>query len=434
MALTTLTKALPQDRYIKIVSSIVGTPSFSDRDFGGLVFTEREYINLNGRVVEFAYDKMVEVYTADQAAAYFGLGEDETEIAIQYFSYMSPRGFAPRRLCFVRKNVDESPLEAIKRINGLTNNFGGFMYAQAETYTVAQMKEVVAYVHQLNVKYLFSLSFAVENEATEEPAAGSKKIGEINARDFALALANGESQTAYTGTTLWLGHNIEINEDEEDETDASDSDIPLNSAIAAIIPLAIFGAIRYDGTNTVTNFMFKRFPAQVYAVDDELEADAYDALCINYLGLVQANGSRRAFTQCGYNIDGTQTNVYCNEVWLKSEVATALLNLFMANETISVDDAGQALIFSTISSVASQAVNNGVIAIGKTLDEAQRTAVYQLTNDNEAWRTIENGGYYLAVEIRKSSKSGRVIYKAYYKLVYAKDDAIIGVEGEHDLV
>lgn len=428
MALTVLKKALPQDRYIKITSSTIGTPEISDRDFGGLVFTETNTIIVNGTSREFAMDKMIEVYNAEQARKYFGSEADETEVAVQYFGYRSPRGFSPRRLCFVRKDTNESPVDALVRINGLTNNFGGFMFLDSEKFTVSQMEAVVSKVHELDYRYEFGLAFPSEVAASDEPASGSATIANTNARDFVLKLANGETLPAYTGTSVWLGHKVAEAEDDEE------SDVPVNSAIAAIMPLAIFGSVRYSGTNTVTNYMFKQFPSQKYTVDDDIEADEYDALCVNYIGLVQANGDRKAFTQQGFNINGEAINTYCNEVWLKSEVATAILNLFLDTEVVSADEDGELLIYNTIASVALRAKNNGAISVGKTLDEAQKSAVYQITQDNEAWRTVQNAGYYLTVDIRRVPESGRTFYKAYYLLVYSKDDAILKVEGQHALV
>ena len=432
MAFTTLTRALPQDRYIKITSVNIGTPEISDRDFGGLVFTEKNTIFVDGQAKPFALDKMIEVYNADQARKYFGTEADETTIAAQYFGYRSPRGFSPRRLCFVRKDEGESPEEAIVRINGLTNNFGGFMFVDSAKFTVSQMEKVVEYVDGLDHKYEFGIAFPCEVDASDsdsdsdEEIAGTTPIGECNARDFVKKLSKGQTLPEYAGTSVWLGHNTD-----EDENGAA---VEVNSAIAAFMPLAILGAVRYDGNNTVTNYMYKQFAGQKFTVDTVDEADEYDKYCVNYIGLVQANGDRKAFTQQGFNINGEAINTYCNEMWLKSEISTALLNLFLTTEVVEADADGQVLVTNTIASVVGRALNNGTIAIGKTLDDAQKTAIYQITQDNEAWRNVQDAGYYLTVTIRRVTENGKSFYKAFYLLVYSKDDAILKVEGQHALV
>ena len=204
--------------------------------------------------------------------------------------------------------------------------------------------------------------------------------------------------------------------------------------ILLMMPLAVLGAIRYSGVNTVTNFMFKRFPGQPYTVDEEDQANIYDTFCINYIGLVQANGPRKAFSQQGFNGNGEATNTYCNEMWLKSEISTALLNLFLETEVVSADDDGEALIFNTIAAVVVTAKNNGAISVGKTLDEDQKNAIYRLTQDPEAWKVIQDSGYTLTVSMERVQESGRTYYKALYRLVYSKDDAILKVEGQHALV
>ena len=531
MALTALKKAMPQDRYIKITSTYIGTPEITDRDFGGMVFTEKASIFINGVAKDFAYDKMVEVYNAEQARKYFGSDADETEIASQYFGYRSPRGFSPRRLVFVRKDPNENPVDALARINGLTNNFGGFMFVDSAKYTVEQMEDVVKYIDTLNNKYEFALSFPSEAKAKGSSATASALIGNTNARDFVTRLAHGEALPSYAGTSAWLGHDkldegsiryfrakyyvegefcfyktpaqgatpavvnvykclsaywatatngdnpdadsvhweeVEKYDPEgtyavgdicaydnevykmtkaygQDEEKDTPDEAPAhwemveyvngeNSAIAAFMPLAIFGSVRYDGNNTVTNYMFKQFPSQVFTVDDEMEADEYDALCVNYIGLVQANGGRKAFSQQGYNINGEAINTYANECWMKSEVSTALLNLFLDSEIVDAEDEGELLVYNTISSAALKAKNNGTISVGKTLDDAQKTAIYQFTQDNEAWRTVQDAGYWLNVDIRRVTEQGKTFYKAFYLLVYSKDDAILKVEGTHALV
>lgn len=434
MAVTTLKKALPQDRYIKIVSTNIGTREFSDRDFGGLVFTETDTILVNGKSKTFDTDKMVVVYSAEQARSYFGTDSVETNIATQYFGYRSPRGFSPRRLSFVRKLAGETPKAAIENLNGLSNNFGGFMFAQSEGYTCSDMKDVIEYVHGLDHKYLFSLAIPCENKSEGTSGVASKTIGEVNAVDFVDYLADGQTLPTYEGTCVWLGYKYDADaEVEESDSDASDVE-PLNSAISAFMPLAILGAVRYSGTNTVTNYMFKQFPSQSYTVDDENLANAYDEHCVNYIGLVQSNGTRRAFSQQGYNIDGTATNVYCNELWLKSEVATAILNLFTEAEVVSAGSDGTLLIYNTIAASAADAVANGAISVGKTLDDDQKIRVYQLTNDPDAWRTIQESGWWLNVDIVRVTESGKTFYKAMYLLIYSKDDAILKVEGQHALV
>ena len=522
MALTTLKVALPQSRYVSISSTNIGTPAISDRDFGGLVFTEKDKILVGGTSVDFEDDKMVEVYTEDQARSYFGSGSDETEIAVQYFGYRSPSGYSPRRLCFVRKKTDETPVKAIQRINGMSNNFGGFMFVNSESFTVGQIKDVVEYVHGLDHQYEFSVAFSKDNNYGTAVAADTS-ISAANAAGVVEYLANGESLPEYTGTGFWLGQSretspiMEFNSalsykrgdfcfykgeletaakyyqctadvgasnttpDSEGSSwdvvpawakkteytvgqkavwdglpykvikyiSATSSKTPpndtehwellenvtrINPAIAAFMPLAVLGSVRYSGSNVATNYMYKRFPSQAYTVDTEEEADLYDEHCVNYIGLVQANGPRVAFTQQGYNINGEAINTYCNEVWLKSEVATALLNLFLSTDIVDADENGELLIYNTISSVAAQGINNGVISIGKVLDDDQKTAIYQLTQNAEAWRTIQDAGYYLTVEIRRVTEHSKTFYKAYYRLVYSKDDAILKVDGQHSLV
>ena len=79
---------------------------------------------------------------------------------------------------------------------------------------------------------------------------------------------------------------------------------------------------------------------------------------------------------------------------------------------------------------AAQGIQNGVIELGKTLTNAQKTKIFQLTGDSEAWFTVQESGYTISVEIRQDGSE----YKAYYKLIYSKGDAICYVEGSDILI
>ena len=443
--------AIPQDRYIKINSSLVGDPAVAGRSFGGLVLTQgKGWAPQNGLKDDKGHDLtevwdsdyLVVVHSVAQAAKYFASDSDEVEYAKRYFAFTTPAGGIPRILTYGRVRVTdgngdlliwedggwytegeesvasptiETPDEVLVRISGGTINFGSLCFIDG-TYTLAQLKTAAVTNAGYNHRFLFVVSaLATGTALPADVASGSAAIGTVSGADLKTYFT-AQAPDGISGLCLVQG----------------------DALVSAEMPMALFAATDYGAANTAPNPMFKRYPGETATVTDEDTADALDGGNINYNGLTQENGGTVAFYQRGRNSDGEDTAVYCNEVWLKSAVATAIMNLLLTTNRVAPDDAGKALIYSLVDSLARQGVVNGTIEKGKTLTAEQRLAVRQLTGIADAWRTIETAGYWIAVAIQISDGSDGVTqkgdYKAVYRLVYSKGDSIKFVEGTHNLV
>lgn len=288
--------------------------------------------------------------------------------------------------------VIESPDSALSRVNNISNNFGSFAFLPGDGFTDAQYKAVLTQNAGYNYKYLASVPILPLNGDFDNTS---------NEIAFVTAVGTQNGASANRG---------------EDGTTAA-------------IPMAIFGAVDYSGTNTAPNFMFKQIAGETPTVTSSDVADTLDGIHVNYYGQTQVNGQALSFYQRGFNLDGEDTAVYCNEVWLKSHIATAIFNLLVSVERVPANDDGEAMLYTTIAGAAQQAVTNGTIEPGKTYTAAQRATIYQLTGDAEAYMTMQNAGYWLNVVIEQDGNE----YKAVYKLVYGKGDAIRFVEG-HDIL
>lgn len=203
---------------------------------------------------------------------------------------------------------------------------------------------------------------------------------------------------------------------------------------AWLMPATILAATNYDNTNGTVNYMYQQFPNQAVTVDTNALANTLDELHINYNGQTQKAGSKIEFFQDGYLADGTDIAVYANEIWLKDACITELLNLEIALEKIPANNDGLALIEGVLQNVITEALNNGTISIGKELTNTQKAYITQLTNDQDAWRTVELNGYILDVALRQEIVNGATKYKAVYTLIYSKGDSIRKVEGRHILI
>jgi hypothetical protein len=111
------------------------------------------------------------------------------------------------------------------------------------------------------------------------------------------------------------------------------------------------------------------------------------------------------------------------------------MNLFLALPKISANATGGNQILLVINNAISQALNNGVISIDKTLTVIQQAYITQISGDDTAWRKVQNDGYWVGYEIQTFvNSSGANEYKFVYTLIYSKDDVIRKVEGSHILI
>lgn len=448
--------ALPQDRYVKITSTNAGDPEITDRDLGALLFTKGTDTGAWIGDGSFETGMMLVTHSLSQVAKYWSSDSKEYKFAARYFGYVSPSATSAATLSFTKwGNNSETPVQALNRINDATNNFGSFAFAENDI-TLTQVKDLAEANKTYNYRYLYSVS-AGKTDKSGSPA-GTDKLSAVSAKQVAqfVGSMNGtcctmgmvESVSVHDATKKYSkGDIVQKTESSVTKYYRCKADIEAHAwaagewteipdsfttapLTAAAMPMAIFGAVDYNGVNTATYFMFKQFDGEAATVEDTTTADALDALNCNYNGLVQINGQRKAFYQRGRNLDGENTAVYCNEIWLKARISTDIMNLFLGMERIPANEDGELMLYGTIASAANQAVQNGTIELGKTLSNAQKTKIYQLTGDSEAWFTVQESGYTISVVIKQDGGE----YKAYYKLVYSKGDSICYVEGSDVLI
>lgn len=204
-------------------------------------------------------------------------------------------------------------------------------------------------------------------------------------------------------------------------------------------PAMIEAATNYGGNNAAQNYMYQVFdPFLTPTVDDDSTASSYDALSVNYYGQTQTAGTQFNFYQRGL-MNGTSSspldqNTYVNEIWLKDSIAATLLALQLNLNQLPANSAGRSLVLLQIQQVINQAINNGVISIGKTLTNAQIVFIGSVTNDNDAYYQIQNSGYWIDCIIQPIPSVSPVQFEAAYTLVYSKDDVIRYITGADILI
>jgi hypothetical protein len=204
-----------------------------------------------------------------------------------------------------------------------------------------------------------------------------------------------------------------------------------------MFPMMILAATNYNNLNSVQNYMFQQVAGLTPTVTSDSLSATMDGYGINYYGQTQTAGQFLSFYQrgvmMGLPVDPLDQNVYANEQWLKDAASAALMNLLLALPQIPANSQGRTQILSILQSVINQALNNGTISVGKTLNTTQQLYIAQVTGDPNAAYQVQTTGYWVNCVIVPST-TNPVTYTAQYILVYSKDDVIRMIDGTHDLI
>ena len=207
---------------------------------------------------------------------------------------------------------------------------------------------------------------------------------------------------------------------------------PLATQYPELLPAAILASLNYEKPAASANFMYYTDSRLTPSVTNDTEADANDALNVNYYGQTQEAGVNLSFFQKGRLTGGTTApkamGVHANEQWLKSYLKSQFLNMFLALQQVSADLAGQSIGISYLDSGIALALSNGSIAVGKTLTTTQINYITQLTGNSNAYLEVQSRGYWYDVTTNATNNTMD------YLLVYAKRDSVDKVNGRHSLI
>ena len=285
----------------------------------------------------------------------------------------------------------ESITETLTNSATLSNNFGSFLFMPS--LDIAQVTEAANWNNLQDIMFLYTVPVASANVAS-----------------YFAALANiGGVSVTLSNTALEYPEQI---------------------------PMMIEAATDYTQPNAVQNYMFQQFANVTPSVTDDATANTMDAANTNYYGSTQTAGQIISFYQRGIlnglPVDPLDQNTYVNEIWLKDAAGAAIMNLLLALPQLPANAQGRNQLLSTLQSVIGQALNNGVISVGKTLTSVQMVYITEITNDPNAWHQVQNNGFWVNVVIVPTGNP--VQYIATYTLVYSKDDVIRKVTGSHVLI
>lgn len=487
--------AIPQTKYVNIISAVGGTSLVSQRDLMGRVFTSNALVPCNA-VLEFT--------GIDAVANYFGESSDEYKFAAKYFAYVSRSGNIPQKISFALhtdtalgarlygapKSVKLSVLQELTNAS-ITFSIGGTDYAltgldfSADTSFTAVALTIFSALNTAaeglaNFEYDTTLSrFILTTSATGSTATVDYASGDLavllgmNQGNNGAIVSDGCAVMTGLGAlraSAELSNNFysftfltDVSSEIEDIAtwvkaqnirymwslgvttanagtmasllaDYDGVGLTLGSD-CVFLPMAIAAAINYNYPNASVDFMYQQASGITPSVTTQADQEAYDAIRVNYYGTTQQAGQLISFYQDG-KLQGSVSSmgVYVNEAWLKDALFTNILNLRMSLDSLPANETGLAYVKSSIQEVIEKAQNNGVISIGKELDSTQKTYVGQITGDRNAWQSVQSVGYWFIADIEKYTESGIEKYKVNYLLVYAKGDSINKVDGKDILI
>jgi hypothetical protein len=208
----------------------------------------------------------------------------------------------------------------------------------------------------------------------------------------------------------------------------------------AFLPAAILSATDYTRSNATKNYMYRQsgvtFAAQVTT---NAKANELDLARVNYYGQTASAGAKIAFFQraflCGTANAPLDMGVHANEQWLKAYLTQQWFSLMLSTRGVPANFDGEAILTGILGGAVTMAINNGTILAGKTLTELQKIAVADASGSQDAWRDVQDKGYWYKAEIvEKTGASGLAEYVGNYTLVYGKGDFIRKISGSHNLV
>lgn len=323
--------AINSKNYVDISTSYPKTDATS-RAFGGMVLTPATAL---AQGEDSPYATVVEQYNSgldialslDDVIAVFGATAQEYSFAEGYYSYSSPTGRFPSRLKFKKVDTSKTLVENFKDLDKATNAFGSFTFLPPADESTAfdssyieQLTSVAAYNSSLETKYLFVVNQKAQSGGT----------------DYQSAITNCAKFKDFAGVCFVYG----------------------STAVSAYMPMAVLASTDYNN-GTVVNFMFKQFPLETPTVVDQTTYQSFNQGLVNFYGRTQTNGQTLDFFQRGFNTNGSDTAIYCNEMWFKAACETALLNTLISQEKFPANQSGVSMVKLTVADVCGAAQRNG---------------------------------------------------------------------------
>jgi hypothetical protein len=216
---------------------------------------------------------------------------------------------------------------------------------------------------------------------------------------------------------------------------------PLTIEYPEAIPAKVAASTDYTKKNQAANFMFQPDGSVTPSVTTDTNANLYDPLRVNYMGLTQENGQLIAFYQRGVMCGGPTAPLdignYYNEIWLKGDIGIGFLSLLLAVNSVPTNARGMVMCLGVIAASITRGLFNGTIsAANAPLTTSQIDFIESIAGtDAKAAQQVQNIGYWINGYFTSSvNTNGVTEYQFNYTLIYAKNNSIRKVNGTHSLI
>ena len=398
--------ALKISNYIDIKSMII-QGSVGTHDFSGLVFTADSMLETANAELKSKYENGgIVAITRDAVPICFGENTHVSKYAALYFGYGGGNK-TPAVLNVKKVSGDTTAKAAYESAIAETTNFGAFTFLDQSLQAIGTVGSGglidVGIACKTGENVLVVVTTPQNESSTKEAFAGNHMV------------------------------HVVVNSTTTEIVPAGNDNTP--PAVVANLGtwcfMSWFASVDYTKTDASSTIDYKQFPDAIAEVKTDSLKIAYDADHVNYIGLVQVNGTNLSFYQTGVQMDGTDSGVIRDKIWIDGEIAAGWMEIASSANKIPANYVGAAMVRAMVADVAKKGVNNGAILLDKPLTDTQIATIRAYTNRDDAADQVQNNGYYIDTKIVMES-SGR--YVCQYILVYAKGDHIGKVVGTNYLV
>ena len=480
---------ISQKNYVNIISQAGGGSAVARRDLMGRVFTDSVLLPV-GQVMEFSGGATIAL---ESVGNYFGVTSNEYKFAAKYFGYRTKKGSRANKISFARLATEAKPATVVSSsdvtlselksitngslsmtINGTEVSKTGLNFSSATSFadvatalTTAFTSNGLTFEYNETLGRFVGSTTATGAEATIDEVGGDVMVvmgltiisngvdaraavesisdsANISTNFFGIYVLGELAAGDVTGIAQWVAnqnvkymYSITVSESTAEgysellaNYDGVCLTLGTDDVMAGFMPVAGVAATDYDRTNGAIDMMYQYFDTTP-SVTTNAEKLAYDALKVNYYGQTEQAGNYVSFYQNGVLLGSIRKiGIYANEAWLKDAFIADILNLRLSLDSLPANQTGVGMVMGVMTNTINQALNNGVMLAGKTLNQTQKDYITNLTGDDSAWQKVQMAGYYLTAELVQDGDD----YKVSFLCVYSKGDSINYVDGTDILI
>ncbi len=399
--------AISLSKFVDVKSTWPGQGT-EQRTFGGLIFTDEDAASStsSGFKTDYEASKVIELQE-EEVKDLFGQTSDVYKFAKRYYGYYNITNRTAGPIKVVKVKEGEDPADALVRVDGSDNGFGSFVFIG--TFDEDSLKAAYEQNAAFDTRYL-AVHCIVAGE-TDDTTNGTYSVSSAAGK----CKPNG-TFAGIDGLCVVYGHD----------------------KYTAAIPMAIFASTDYDSANSVVCQMFKQHDDETATVANDSDYSTLTAAHVNFYGTTQSNGKTISFYMPGYNVDGTDTAIYCNEIWFKSRCTTDLFSMLIANGRIPANDDGVTMVKNVVLDACVPAATAGVFMAKTPTKEEQRKitkictmASYSDAQADSVVSSVEANGYGVVAYLDKNAGGEHI---AVYYVFYGTADSIRAVKGNNLLV